>query len=208
MRRALLVALAACGGSQVSTTTERPATDVTKLLPATLEATQPKYGDPRSVHVRVWADAGVRAMPHWKDDIADEIDYANQLLTPLVGVKLVVDATKDWDRKGVDFHDAAKQLATVDDGNDVTWAIGSGDVPDNSVTSPTARRLPSFRSLAAATTSWPGWPLRRKLMLRLVVTARPTGPIRDSSTTYMAKSASAISVGPDTVPPGRSMRSL
>ena len=124
MRRALLVALAACGGSQVSTTTEHPATDVTKLLPATLEATQPKYGDPRAVHVRVWADAGVRAMPHWKDDIADEVDYANQLLTPLVGVKLVVDATKDWDRKGVDFHDAAKQLATVDDGNDVTWAIG------------------------------------------------------------------------------------
>ena len=127
MRRALLVALAACGGSQVSTTTttsEHPTADVTKLLPATLEATQPKTGDPRSVHVRVWADAGVRAMPHWKDDIADEIDYANQLMTPLVGVKFVVDATKDWDRKGVDFHDAAKQLATVDDGNDVTWAIG------------------------------------------------------------------------------------
>ena len=34
-------------------------------------------------------------------------------------------------------------------------------------------------------------------MLRLVVTARPIGPIADSSTTYMAKSASAISVGPE-----------
>jgi tetratricopeptide (TPR) repeat protein len=123
MRCALLVALAACGGSQV-TTTEHPAADVTKLLPATLEATSPKEGDPRSVHVRVWADAGVRALPHWKEDITDEIDYANQLMTPLLGVKLVVDATKDWDRKGIDFHDAAKQLATVDDGKDVTWAIG------------------------------------------------------------------------------------
>jgi predicted Zn-dependent protease len=130
MRRALLVALAACGGSQV-TATEQPAADLTKLLPATLEATQPKTGDPRSVHVRVYADAGVRALPHWKDDIADEIDYANQLMTPLLGVKLVVDATKDWDRKGVDFHDAARQLATTDDGKDVTWAIGyvtPGDV--------------------------------------------------------------------------------
>ena len=32
-------------------------------------------------------------------------------------------------------------------------------------------------------------------------------PIADSSTTYMAQSASAISVGPETVPPGRNMRS-
>ena len=54
----------------------------------------------------------------------------------------------------------------------------------------------------------PRLPLRRKLMLRLVVTARPTGPIADSSTTYIAKSAIAISVGPDTVPPGRSILSL
>ena len=42
-------------------------------------------------------------------------------------------------------------------------------------------------------------------MLRLVVTASATGPIADSSTTYMAKSASAISVGPEIVPPGRSI---
>ena len=45
-------------------------------------------------------------------------------------------------------------------------------------------------------------------MLRLVVTAKPTGPIAESSTTYMAKSASAISVGPEIVPPGRSIWSL
>ena len=40
-----------------------------------------------------------------------------------------------------------------------------------------------------------------------IVTARPTGPIADNSTTYIAKSASAISVGPEMVPPGRSMLS-
>src|SRR5437660_699335 len=33
-------------------------------------------------------------------------------------------------------------------------------------------------------------------MLRFVVTARPTGPIADSSTTYIAHSASAISLAP------------
>ncbi len=40
-------------------------------------------------------------------------------------------------------------------------------------------------------------------MLRLVVTASGTGPIAASSATYMAKSASAIMVGPEIVPPGR-----
>ena len=45
--------------------------------------------------------------------------------------------------------------------------------------------------------------LRRKLMLRLVVTASGSGPIDASTPTYMAKSASAIMVGPEIVPPGR-----
>ena len=41
-------------------------------------------------------------------------------------------------------------------------------------------------------------------MLRLMVTASGTGPIAASSATYMATSASAIIVGPEIVPPGRS----
>ena len=41
-------------------------------------------------------------------------------------------------------------------------------------------------------------------MLRLMVTASGTGPIAASTATYMAKSASAIMVGPEIVPPGRS----
>ena len=86
--------------------------------------------------------------------------------------------------------------------------VPSGMLRLGALESTTASRLPNFKSLAAARTSWPGWPLRRKLMLRFVVTARPTGPIADSSTTYMAKSASAISVVPETVPPGRSIWSL
>jgi len=121
MRRALLAVIAACGGSQV---VEQPhTTDVAKQLPATLEATQPKTGDPRAVHVRVWTDASVRALPHWKEDITDQIDYASQFLTPLLGVKLTVDAWKDWDRQG-DPHDALRDLNAKDDGKDVTWVIG------------------------------------------------------------------------------------
>src|SRR6056297_1331059 len=41
-------------------------------------------------------------------------------------------------------------------------------------------------------------------MVRLLVTASATGPIRDSVTSQAAASASPIMVGPDTVPPGRS----
>ena len=44
---------------------------------------------------------------------------------------------------------------------------------------------------------------RRKLTLKLVVTASGTGPIEASTATYRAKSASAIMVGPEMVPPGR-----
>ena len=74
--------------------------------------------------------------------------------------------------------------------------------PNGSPTSPTAKRLPSFINFASARRSAaPG--LRKKLMLRLVVTASGTGPIEASTATYMAKSASAIMVGPDMVPPGR-----
>ena len=45
---------------------------------------------------------------------------------------------------------------------------------------------------------------RRKLMVRLVVTASGTQPIADRTARYMVKSASAIMIGPETVPPGRS----
>ena len=44
---------------------------------------------------------------------------------------------------------------------------------------------------------------RRKLMLKLVVTARSTRPMRLRTTPYMAKSATAIITAPETVPPGR-----
>src|SRR5262245_50526070 len=104
--RALLCLVIACGGPQIQ---ERKVADLTKLGPATLEARQPKVGEPRDAKVRVWVDAGVRALPHWKEDITEQIDYAGQLLTPLLGVRLKVEAFKDWDRTG-DPHDALKDL--------------------------------------------------------------------------------------------------
>src|SRR5206468_1538665 len=82
-----------------------------------------------TVKVRVWADAAVRARPRWRDDIADQIDYASQLLTPLLGVRMAIDGVKEWDRTG-DLHAAIAALAEADKGQGVTWVIGyvaSGD---------------------------------------------------------------------------------
>ena len=125
---ALLVVFAcgACGGPAANTPHE---VDLSRYLPATLEATHPKQGDPRPVAVRVWVDQGIRALPHWKDDITDQIDYAGQLLTPLLGIRLQVKDWKDWDRTG-DPSAALADLAKADDGKDVTWVIGYVTPPD------------------------------------------------------------------------------
>ncbi len=118
MRRALLILLelAACGGPQLAAPSKA---NLTKSLPATLEATHPKSGDPRPVHVRVWADTGVRALPRWKDEITDQLDYAGQLLTPMLGIRLTVDSIKDWDHAGTDPRSALAALAKTDDAKDV-----------------------------------------------------------------------------------------
>ena len=115
--------LIACGGPQI---VEHPKADLTKSLPATLEATRPKTGDPRAVHVHVWADKGVRALPRWKEDITDQLDYAGQLLSPLLGIRLTVDSVKDWDHAGNDVHEGLKALPTAEPklDDDTTWVIG------------------------------------------------------------------------------------
>jgi tetratricopeptide (TPR) repeat protein len=120
MRCAVLLFVGACAGSQIS---DQHAPNMGKLLPATLEADRPIKGEARAVHVRVWVDAGVRATKHWKEDIGDQLDYASQLLSPLVGARLQVDAIKDWDRTG-DLAEAMRQLTAADKGDDITWVIG------------------------------------------------------------------------------------
>ena len=100
-----------------------------KVLPATLEAEKPREGDPREVKVRIWTDVGMRAQPRWKDDISEQIDYASQLLQPLVGVRLQIEAWKEWTRAG-EPHQALSQLAEVDKGDGVIWVIGFIAPPD------------------------------------------------------------------------------
>ncbi|MFT3692283.1 MAG: hypothetical protein QM831_04025 [Kofleriaceae bacterium] len=100
--------------------------DLTKSLPATLEATHPKIGDPRPLHVKVYADKGTRALPHWKEELTDQLDYAGQFLTPLLGIRMQVDSINDWDRTGSDPRAALKELAQVEPkpNDDTVWVIG------------------------------------------------------------------------------------
>ncbi len=133
MRVALLLCLAvACGGPQIREQ-ERKAADLGKLVPATLEATRPKDGDPREAKVRVWVDAGVRALPNWKDKLTDQLDYAGQFLTPLLGVRFKIDGFKEWNRTGVlDPVEALRALKETDDGKEAAWVIGYIAPPETS----------------------------------------------------------------------------
>jgi tetratricopeptide (TPR) repeat protein len=120
LRAALAVlVLVSCGGPQLK---EHDA-DLSKLAPATLQAERPRDGDPRTVKIRVYADAGVRARDKWKDEIAEQIDYASQLFTPLLGASLAIEATKDWNRTG-DPKQALTELQALDKGDDVTFVVG------------------------------------------------------------------------------------
>lgn len=123
MQRALVLfgfAVAACGGPQIK---EPSAVDVSKHLPATLEPQKAREGDPRSVKIRVYADPGVRALPTWREEITEQIDYASQLLTPLIGARLQVEEVKEWPRAG-EPRQALQQLTELDPGDDVAWVIG------------------------------------------------------------------------------------
>ena len=116
----LVVLLGACSGPKLQ---ERSTGDLAKHLPATLEAQRPRDGEPRTVKVRVHVDAGVRAQARWREEIADQIDYASQLLTPLCGVRLSIDAVKEWARPS-DPDAALLALADADRGEGVAWVIG------------------------------------------------------------------------------------
>ena len=117
----------ACSGPQIR---EQPvSTDLSKATPATLEAERPREGDPHPAKLRVYVDPGVRALPRWKEEITEQIDYASQLMRPLVGAELTVVEIKDWARVG-EPAEALRQLEQLDKGDDVTWVIGYVSPPD------------------------------------------------------------------------------
>jgi tetratricopeptide (TPR) repeat protein len=112
-------ALAACGGNAANARIEALAA----ALPATLEPSAAFVDEPRTAKVRLWVDAGVRAVPRWRELILEQIDAASQFWTPLLGVRLEVAAVREWDRKAP-VPQALAELAALDSGEDVAWVIG------------------------------------------------------------------------------------
>lgn len=141
----------ACGG-----TTSDPRIHLARLLPAPLEANRNRSGEPRTAKVRIYADAAVRAMPQWNEEITEQIDYASQILQPQLGVKLVVDKVVDWDRTGEPQH-ALRELGEADKADGVAWVIGYVEAPE---TVSTAMSELGDAQLFGRQVIVRGWPVR------------------------------------------------
>ncbi len=116
---ALLALGAGCGGSNANAHVEA----LTGALPATLEPSAAFAGEPRVAKVRIWADAGVRAQPQWRETILEQMDSASQFWIPLLGVRLEVAGFRDWDRAAAPAQ-ALPELAALDAGDEVAWVVG------------------------------------------------------------------------------------
>ncbi len=121
---ALLVLVALLGCTREHIKAQRRA--LGRALPATLDAGKAREGEPRTARVRVYADADYRGQHlRWRDSFNDQLDYANQVLVPMLGVRLEAEYVV-WDRRKSDatVRDTLAELAELDDGDDVAWVIG------------------------------------------------------------------------------------
>jgi predicted Zn-dependent protease len=120
---AVAAGLAACSSGHI----ERQKHDLSKVTPVELEAPPAYKGDVRTAKVRVWADVDHRGQSaRWKKRITDEVDYANQLLTPMLGVRLEIVEFREWDHHepGESLRGALADLEKQDDGKGVAFVIG------------------------------------------------------------------------------------
>ena len=76
----------------------------------------------RTVKVRLYVDADTQRSPQGREDLTDELDYASQLLQPLIGVRLAIDAIRPW--PGTGPAETLGALAQLDPGDGVLWVIG------------------------------------------------------------------------------------
>jgi tetratricopeptide (TPR) repeat protein len=119
----LCLATAACSSSHI----KNQRRDLSKVTPVELAAPTKYEGDVRTAKVRVWADSDHRGQSaRWRRRIADEIDYANQLLVPMLGLRLEVTEIGPWDRHepGASLRETLTDLAAHDNGDGVHFVIG------------------------------------------------------------------------------------
>jgi hypothetical protein len=101
--------------------------NLSKALPAGLEVARPLPGEARTARVRVWVDEDYRAGTlHWRQQIEEQLDEANQFLVPAVGIRLEAKAIEPWPARSADrkLGDVLTALEAQDPGDDVDWVIG------------------------------------------------------------------------------------
>ncbi|MEO7735175.1 MAG: hypothetical protein ABIY55_29745, partial [Kofleriaceae bacterium] len=97
-----------------------------KLFPAQLAALHTQPGPVRTAKIRVWADDEYRAQNlRWQHGFDEQLDYANQVLIPLIGVK-VEPEYRDWSHHATPGGALEAELAVLadhDPGDDVVWVV-------------------------------------------------------------------------------------
>lgn len=97
-----------------------------QLFPAQLTAPERWTGELRVAKLRVWADDDYRAQNvQWQHGFDEQLAYANQVLTPMLGVRLEAEY-RSWDRHapGATLVEHLDALSREDPGADVVWIVG------------------------------------------------------------------------------------
>ena len=148
MRRVVLAAAvvvasaAACSGSAPQP--QHPHADLSKVMPADFDPGPKHEGEVKALKVKAYADADYRRKtPQWKERITDELDFANSLLTPMMGVRLELTDVVEWDHDAPEapLRETLAALTQASQGDDVAWAIG--------FTTPPAEPTNAFDELGA-----------------------------------------------------------
>lgn len=95
-------------------------------FPMLLTARPAWTGEVRAATVRVWVDQGYREHnPRWKEDVDDDVAYANRVLIPMLGVGLTAEY-RPWEHRaqGGDLAPEFTALVETDPGEDVVWVVG------------------------------------------------------------------------------------
>jgi len=99
---------------------------LSKLFPAQLTALGHWTGEPRVAKLRVWADDEYRAQNvRWEHGFDEQLDYANQVLIPMLGLRLEAEYMP-WRHheptSTLDEH--MQELARMDPGDDAAFVVG------------------------------------------------------------------------------------
>jgi hypothetical protein len=106
--------------------TEAQHDTLAELLPAQLAIEGPWQGPVRNATIRVYADDDYRAQNiHWRETFGESLEYANAVLGPNFGVRLVADY-REWTHHapGYTLAEHLDELMRVDPGDDVLSVIG------------------------------------------------------------------------------------